>query len=404
MTFLWNYNILPGGNPDSIGRLRCAATNSAGGRICMNKSWLASFLHCTVPLAAREPSRPTVTQQYLQDPSAEPQTMPLRNGKARGALGDAESARPTITLYATSSGHTPTAAVIVFPGGGYGHLATNHEGRQIATWLNAAGITAFVVKFRLGPRYHHPVELGDAQHAIRLVRSRARESNVLPDKIGVLGFFAGGHLASTTETHFDLGNPQVADPIDRASSRPDFAVLAYPVISFRPVAEPGSRFLITPSGSINQAMLNHIRSGGGMMGSTSISKHSLADVVELNFELHLILFADGEIAGPDPDHFAAELQGRKRAAEFVVKQVRLARAEGRDVTAVLTALAEAPSLGGLGSAQGDPLFHSVRNFARYYLRRMHRKIGDVDLGEAALRHLENRPAPPNFYRRPKRVG
>src|SRR5437879_11499352 len=125
----------------------------------------------------------------------------------------------------------PTAAVIVFPGGGYGFLATNHEGRQIANWLNAMGITAFVLKYRLGPRYHHPVELGDAQRAIRMVRSRAKEFGVLPDKIGVMGFSAGGHLASTTATHFDSGNPQATDPIVRASSSPHSAVHDYPVIS-----------------------------------------------------------------------------------------------------------------------------------------------------------------------------
>jgi acetyl esterase/lipase len=96
----------------------------------------------------------------------------------------------------------PTAAVIVIPGGGYGFLATNHEGRQIANWLNAMGVTALVLKYRLGPRCHHPVELGDAQHAIRIVRSRAKEFGVLPDKIGVMGYSAGGHLASTTATHF----------------------------------------------------------------------------------------------------------------------------------------------------------------------------------------------------------
>jgi acetyl esterase/lipase len=158
--------------------------------------------------------------------------MPLWTGKAPGALGDTDSDRPTITLYAPSSDHPPTAAVIVFPGGSYAYLATNHEGRQIANWLNAMGITAFVVKYRLGPRYHHPVELRDAQRAVRMVRARAKEFAVLPDKIGVMGFSAGGHLASTTITHFDSGNPQASDPIDRASSRPDFAVLIYPVISF----------------------------------------------------------------------------------------------------------------------------------------------------------------------------
>ena len=103
------------------------------------------------------------------------------------------------------------------------------------------GITAFVLKYRLGPRYHHPIELGDAQRAIRLVRSRAREFEISPDRIGMMGFSAGGHLASTTATHFDSGNPAAADPIDRASSRPDFVILGYPVITLEmPYVHAGS--------------------------------------------------------------------------------------------------------------------------------------------------------------------
>jgi len=158
--------------------------------------------------------------------------MLLWDGRAPGALGDAEADRPTITQYSASTEHSAVAAVMVFPGCGYDCLATNHEGRQIANWLNAAGLTAFVLKYRLGPRYHHPVELGDAQRAIRLIRARARDFGVLPDKIGVMGFSAGGDLASTAITHFDSGNAQSADPVERAPCRPDFAVLAYPVISF----------------------------------------------------------------------------------------------------------------------------------------------------------------------------
>src|SRR5438309_3292977 len=188
----------------------------------LNKFYLAAFLLCAFPLAAQE----------HQDPSAEPRTMPLWDDKAPGALGDADSDRPTITLYAASTGDGPTAAVIVFPGGSYGYLATNHEGRQPANWLNAMGLVAFVVKYRIGPRYHHPIELGDAQRAIRVVRARAKEFGVSPDKIGVMGFSAGGHLASTAATHFDSGNPQSSDPIEHAGCRPDFAILAYPVISF----------------------------------------------------------------------------------------------------------------------------------------------------------------------------
>ena len=109
----------------------------------------------------------------------------------------------------------------------------NHEGRQIANWFNALGVTAFVLKYRLGPRYHHPIELGDAQRAIRLVRDPGPRSLViLPSRIGMMGFSAGGHLTATAGTHFDSGNAGAADPIDHVSSRPDFLILCYPVISF----------------------------------------------------------------------------------------------------------------------------------------------------------------------------
>ncbi len=108
----------------------------------------------------------------------------------------------------------------------------DHEGKQIAEWLNARGVAAFIVKYRLAPRYHHPAPLQDAQRAIRTVRSRAAEFDIGPDRIGIWGFSAGGHLASTAGTHFDAGNPQAEDPVERVSSRPDFMILCYPVISF----------------------------------------------------------------------------------------------------------------------------------------------------------------------------
>jgi hypothetical protein len=174
---------------------------------------------------------------------------------------------------------------------------------------------------------------------------------------------------------------------------------SYAVDVFRPIADPASRHLITPSGCISEASLNLILSGGGFVGGSVARARSLSDLAEVTFEIHLIVFVDGEIAGPDPDDYAAELQGRKRAAEFVAKQIRRAQAEGRDVTPVLTALAEAPSLGSLGRPDGDPLFHSVRHYASDYLRNMHRKISTLDMAEAKLRHLENRPTLPDFYRR-----
>ena len=164
--------------------------------------------------------------------TAEPQTIPLWENGAPGALGSDDSDKPTLTIYLALNPAVSQTAVIVFPGGGYGMLASNHEGRQVANWFNALGVTAFVVKYRLGPRYHHPVELGDAQRAIRMVRARAAEFGFSPDRIGIMGFSAGGHLASTAGIHFDSGNASASDPIDRVSCRPDFLILAYPVISF----------------------------------------------------------------------------------------------------------------------------------------------------------------------------
>ncbi len=179
--------------------------------------------------------------QVAHDLTAEPQTILLWQNGAPGALGQGDDDKPTITVYRPWGHNLSGTAVIVVPGGSYGFLASNHEGRQVANWFNAMGVTAFVLKYRLGPRYHHPIELGDAQRAIRLVHSRAGEFEISPDRIGMMGFSAGGHLASTTATHFDSGNPAAADPIDRASSRPDFAILGYPVITLEaPYAHQGS--------------------------------------------------------------------------------------------------------------------------------------------------------------------
>lgn len=172
--------------------------------------------------------------------TAEPQTIPLWEQGAPGALGQADEDKPNITLY-RANGDGVRTAVIVAPGGSYTHLAMNHEGRQVANWLNALGVTAFVLKYRLGPKYHHPIELGDAQRAIRLVRSRAEQFSIAPDRIGIMGFSAGGHLASSAGTHFDNGNSSASDPIDRVNSRPDFLILGYPVITMQgPYAHGGS--------------------------------------------------------------------------------------------------------------------------------------------------------------------
>jgi acetyl esterase/lipase len=105
------------------------------------------------------------------------------------------------------------------------------EGEDVARWLNARGVAAFVLKYRLGPRYHHPIELGDAQRAIRMVRAGVAEYGIDPARLGMWGFSAGGHLAATAGTMFDAGQANASDPLDRQSSRPDFLILAYPVVT-----------------------------------------------------------------------------------------------------------------------------------------------------------------------------
>jgi acetyl esterase/lipase len=170
----------------------------------------------------------------------EPTVIAVWEGAVPEARGSSPADVPTLTHYAPGRGNTRTA-VIVFPGGGYGALALNHEGRQVANWLNAQGVTAFVLRYRLGPTYRHPVPLNDALRAIRIVRARGAEFGVNPDRIGILGFSAGGHLASTVATRFDAGAASATDPIARVSSRPDFVVLGYPVIaSAAPYAHEGS--------------------------------------------------------------------------------------------------------------------------------------------------------------------
>lgn len=160
---------------------------------------------------------------------------------APGAMGTTDADKPSITVYMPRTAPKDGTAVIVCPGGGYGALAMNHEGRQIANWLNSYGIVAFVLKYRLGPRYHHPIEMGDAQRAVRMVRAQAKDYGVAPDKIGAWGFSAGGHLVSSIGTHFESVNTKAGDPIDAVSSRPDFMILAYPVISFTtPYTHKGS--------------------------------------------------------------------------------------------------------------------------------------------------------------------
>ncbi len=155
----------------------------------------------------------------------------LWEGDAPGATGKEPKDIPTITPYLPAADKTSGTAIVVCPGGGYGGLA-GHEGEGYAKWLADNGVSAFVLKYRLGSAgYRHPVMLNDVSRAIRLVRSRAAEWKLDTKRVGVMGSSAGGHLASTAVTHFDAGKTDADDAVEKQSSRPDFGVLCYAVIS-----------------------------------------------------------------------------------------------------------------------------------------------------------------------------
>lgn len=167
--------------------------------------------------------------------------IPLWEGKAPGAVGETPKDIPTLTPYLAEKPHTARAAMVICPGGGYGALA-DHEGSHYAKFLNEQGISAFVLRYRLGSAgYRHPIMLNDAARAVRMVRARATEWNIDPAKVGIMGSSAGGHLASTLLTHFDAGNAEATDPIDRQSSRPDLGVLCYAVITMGEFTHHGSK-------------------------------------------------------------------------------------------------------------------------------------------------------------------
>jgi acetyl esterase/lipase len=153
--------------------------------------------------------------------------------------GEFETAKVSITVYGVA-GKTDAAAMVICPGGGYGGLVVGAEGHGIAQWLNRHGIAGIVLEYRL-PHGRAFVPLLDAQRAIRTVRFNAKAWGIDPGRIGIIGFSAGGHLASTAGTHFDGGDPKAADPIERVSCRPDFAVLVYPVVTLGAKGHGGTR-------------------------------------------------------------------------------------------------------------------------------------------------------------------
>jgi len=190
------------------------------------KTLLLAVSLLTAPLVAQLPAIKTPADQVPHG-----QEIPLWDGAAPGSVGNTPEDKPHLEFF----GASPDAklkdglrtAVLVYPGGGYNHLAYDKEGSRIAEWLNLQGISAFVVTYRLSPRYFYPAPILDGERAVRWVRAHAAEYGIASDRIGVWGFSAGGHLVGVLGTRFDAGKPDAADPVDRVSDRPDFAISSY---------------------------------------------------------------------------------------------------------------------------------------------------------------------------------
>lgn len=179
-------------------------------------------------------------------------------------MGPNNKGCPSITPYLLE-GEGPHPVMIVCPGGGY-NMRADHEGEPIALWLNRIGVSAVVLNYRVAP-YKHPVPLQDAQRAIRIIRNQAAEWNLDKSRVGILGFSAGGHLASTAGTHYDFGDPSAENPIDQESCRPDLQVLCYPVISFGIYAHGGSKHALLGEDP-DMDMVQHLSNDTMVTGDT----------------------------------------------------------------------------------------------------------------------------------------
>lgn len=187
--------------------------------------------------AAPLPPNAAVAEQ----PGAE--TVENRNSEGPANRWVTGTTQPTLKVHSPQPTLRSGAAMVVCPGGGYAGMAFDKEGENVCEWLAQRGVTAFTLKYRHGGGAHqHPIPLADVERAVRWVRCHADEFGIEPDRIGVMGFSAGGHLASTIGTHFQPGKPEADDPVERHSSRPDFLVLIYPVISMdEAITHAGSR-------------------------------------------------------------------------------------------------------------------------------------------------------------------
>jgi len=264
---------------------------------------------------------------YPGDPPGEP-TWDQDGPIPEMSIGDGGRYRyvhePVLDVFHAKGENHNGAAVVICPGGGYGILAYNHEGIQVAQWLNDNGITAIILRYRMFP-YRHPVPMHDVQRALQTVRASAHDWAIDPDRIGVLGFSAGGHLASTAATHFAAADEDAADPVLRVTSRPNFAVLVYPVITMRSdVTHGGSRRNLLgpdPDEALVELMSND---------------EQVDDNTPPTFLVHSL--DDGAVPIANSQRFLAALQAHHIPGELMVFDTGghgygLGRSEGHETTA-----------------------------------------------------------------------
>lgn len=194
--------------------------------------------------------------------SPKPVTQYLWETRAPGATGDAPEDRPSIQIFLPPSYKATGTGVVICPGGAYVQIMSSYEGVDMAQWLNSVGVAAFVLNYRYSPRYYHPAPMNDALRAMRYVRYHAKEYGIVPNRIGIMGFSAGGHLASTVLTHYDEGSKIAGDPVDAVSARPDFGILGYPIITLdAPYTDPSIAVNLigsNPSEEMRKKLSNHL--------------------------------------------------------------------------------------------------------------------------------------------------
>lgn len=267
------------------------------------RRWFLSFalLSClcgvSVQVSAELPSQPIYL--WSENPLVSPDREYIKDQRVYAVDN------PSMTPFWPEPGKANGTAVVIFPGGGYVRLAIDHEGYDIAKWLNARGVVAFVVKYRM-KEYGFPANLEDALRAVRLVRSKAPEWQLDAHKIGVIGFSAGGHMAASAATRYDY-NPAKDDPLAAVSARPDFAILGYPVITMEGEdAHAGSR----------KALLGE-RPSAQLMHENSLQTQVKADVPPV-FMFHGI--ADQSVPVTNSLNFFAQVQKYNKQSELHIYQ------------------------------------------------------------------------------------